>query len=90
MWPQSAEVVLATHPAVRDVAVAGRQDAEWGEVVVAYVVASDDAPSLDELRDHVKASMPGYNAPRALVIVDDIPRTALGKIVRTTFADPIS
>ncbi len=90
VWPQAVEAVLAAHPGVRDVAVAGRPDAEWGEVVVAYVVASDVAPSLDELRDHVKASMPGFNAPRALVIVDDIPRTALGKIVRTTFADPIS
>jgi O-succinylbenzoic acid--CoA ligase len=90
VWPQAVEDVLATHPAVRDVAVAGRQDAEWGEVVVAYVVTGDDAPSLDELRDHVKASMPAYNAPRAIVLVDAIPRTALGKIVRTTFADPIS
>ena len=34
--------------------------------------------------------MPAYNAPRALVIVDEVPRTALGKIVRTTFANPIS
>ena len=44
VWPQAVEAVLAAHPAVRDVAVAGRPDAEWGEVVVAYVVSGDDPP----------------------------------------------
>ena len=88
VWPQAVEAVLSGHPAVRDVAVAGRPDAEWGEVVVAYVVAGDDPPSLDELRDHVKASLPAYNAPRVLVLVDEVPRTALGKIVRTKFDRP--
>jgi O-succinylbenzoic acid--CoA ligase len=90
VWPEAVEAVLSQHPAVRDVAVAGRPDDEWGEVVVAYVVAGDAAPSLDELRDLVKASLPAYNAPRALLLVDEVPRTALGKIVRATFADPIS
>jgi o-succinylbenzoate---CoA ligase len=85
VWPQAVEAVLASHHAVRDVAVAGRPDAEWGETVVAYVVADDDPPSLDELRDHVKASLPAYNAPRLLVLVDEVPRTGLGKIVRTKF-----
>jgi o-succinylbenzoate---CoA ligase len=85
VWPQAVEAVLAAHPAVRDVAVAGRPDAEWGEAVVAYVVADDEPPSLDELRDHVKASLPAYNAPRVLVLVDEVPRTGLGKIVRTKF-----
>jgi O-succinylbenzoic acid--CoA ligase len=87
VWPQAVEAVLSAHPAVRDVAVAGRPDAEWGEAVVAYVVAGDEPPSLDELRDHVKASLPAYNAPRVLVLVDEVPRTGLGKIVRTKF-DP--
>ncbi len=88
VWPQAVEAVLSEHPAVRDVAVAGRPDAEWGETVVAYVVPDGDPPSLDELRDHVKASLPAYNAPRALVLVDEVPRTALGKIVRTKFERP--
>ena len=61
VWPQAVEALLATHPAVVDVAVAVRPDAEWGEVVVAYVVSGDDPPSLDELRDDVKASLPAHN-----------------------------
>lgn len=90
VWPQAVEAVLSRHPAVRDVAVAGRPDVEWGEAVVAYVVAGDDPPSLDELRDHVKASLPAYNAPRTLVLVDAVPRTTLGKIVRTKLSSPVS
>ena len=90
VWPQAVEAVLSEHPAVRDVAVAGRPDAEWGETVVAHVVPNGVPPSLDELRDHVKAALPAYNAPRALVLVDEVPRTALGKIVRTSLSDPVS
>jgi O-succinylbenzoic acid--CoA ligase len=90
VWPEAVEAVLADHPAVRDVAVAGRPDPEWGEVVVAYVVAEERPPSLDELRDHVKATLPAFNAPRALVVVDEVPRTALGKIVRTPFGEPVA
>ena len=90
VWPQAVEAVLSEHPAVRDVAVAGRPDAEWGETVVAHVVPDGDPPSLEELRDHVKAALPAYNAPRALVLVEQVPRTALGKIVRTSLSDPVS
>jgi o-succinylbenzoate---CoA ligase len=84
VWPQAVEAVLSGHPAVHDVVVAGRPDPEWGEAVVAYVVAGDHPPSLDDLRDHVKASLPAYNAPRELVLVDAVPRTTLGKIIRTS------
>lgn len=81
VWPDPVEVVLRTHPAVADVAVAGRPDPEWGARVTAYVVAVDAAvpPSLDDLRGWVKASLAPYCAPRALILVDQIPRTALGK-----------
>ena len=90
VWPGPVEAVLSTHPAVADVAVAGRPDPEWGEVVVAYVVAAEDPPKLDELREHVRASLPAFNAPRALVLVDAIPRTALGKVVRTSLGGPVA
>ena len=90
VWPQAVEAVLSDHPRVRDVAVAGRPDAEWGETVVAYVVPDGSPPSLDELRDHVKASLPAYCAPRAVVLIDAVPRTTLGKIVRTKLGEPVS
>jgi O-succinylbenzoic acid--CoA ligase len=84
VWPAAVERVLRTHGAVADVAVVGRPDAEWGERVVAVVVARDAAspPALDSLRDHVKAVLPPWCAPRQVIVVDDLPRTGSGKVAR--------
>jgi O-succinylbenzoic acid--CoA ligase len=78
------ERALEGHPAVADVAVAGSDDPEWGRRVVAYVVPADPAtpPSLDELRGHVKETLPAYAAPRELVLVEELPKTAVGKVQR--------
>jgi O-succinylbenzoic acid--CoA ligase len=90
VWPTPVEEVLRRHPAVADAAVAGRPDDEWGQRVVAWIVPADPSrpPSLDELREHVKASLPAYAAPRAVVVVEELPRTALGKVRRGLLADP--
>jgi O-succinylbenzoic acid--CoA ligase len=82
VWPEPVEAVLRDHDKVQDVAVAGVADAEWGQAVTAYVVPRADPPTLEELRDAVKAHLAPYCAPRQLVIVPEIPRTALGKIRR--------
>ncbi|HEX9260440.1 MAG TPA: AMP-binding protein, partial [Acidimicrobiales bacterium] len=81
VWPDPVEEVLRADPAVADVVVAGRPDAEWGQTVVAYVVPVDASapPSLEALRSVVKEVLPAFCAPRRLVLVDAIPRTALGK-----------
>jgi O-succinylbenzoic acid--CoA ligase len=86
VWPDDVEPVLAAHPGVRDVAVIGRPDPEWGAVVVAVVVPADpaDPPSLESLRELVKESRPAYAAPRRLELVDTLPRTALGKVRRAS------
>ncbi len=90
VWPAAVEAALSTHPAVAEVAVAGRPDAEWGHVVVAVVVAAAGAepPTLPELRDHVRSQLPAYAAPRRLVLVDALPRTALGKVRRDRLPGP--
>ncbi len=84
IWPEAVERVLSTHIDVRDVAVGRADDAEWGHRAVAYVVPAEPTspPSLDVLRDYVKEALPAYMAPRQLVLVESIPRTALGKIRR--------
>jgi O-succinylbenzoic acid--CoA ligase len=81
VWPEPVEARLAAHPAVADVAVAGVDDREWGERVVAYVVPRrpSEPPRLDSLREWVKAALPSYCAPRELVLIDAVPRTAIGK-----------
>jgi o-succinylbenzoate---CoA ligase len=84
VWPSRLEAVLREHPAVADVAVVGRDDPLWGERVVAVVVAADPAapPTLEELRAHAGARDGRHRAPRELVVVDALPRTALGKLRR--------
>lgn len=84
VWPVPLEAVLARHPAVADVAVAGRPDPEWGERVVAVVVPADPAspPTLPQLRGWAKQCLPAYAAPRELVVAASLPRTALGKLRR--------
>lgn len=84
VWPDEVEAVLATHPKVADVAVAGRPDPEWGRHVAAWVVPADPfaPPTLDELRVHSRESLAGFKAPRELILVDALPRTPSGKIRR--------
>ena len=83
VWPDSVEAVLLRHPLVGEVAVAGVDDEEWGQRVVAWVVpAPGGAPSLAELRAHVGALLPVFCAPKELRLVDSLPRTALGKVQR--------
>ena len=80
VWPGPVEDALRRHPAVADVVVAGRPDDEWGQVVTAFVVpGAGDPPTLEDLRAVAKAHLAPYCAPRALVLLEAIPRTALGK-----------
>ncbi len=89
VWPVRVEPLLATHPKVAEVAILGRQDEQWGHIVVAHVVPTDvtDPPTLDELRDHVKAHLPVWYAPKALQLHTAFPKTALGKVRRTELGD---
>jgi O-succinylbenzoic acid--CoA ligase len=84
VWPGDVEAALRSHPAVADCAVFGRPDPSWGQRVVAAVVPRDRAvpPTLEELRDHVGALLGRHQAPRELVLVESLPRTALGKLQR--------
>lgn len=87
--PVEVEQVLAEHPAVADVAVVGAPDDEWGERVVAHVVPADpaDPPSLDDLRAFARERLTAPKLPRALVLVDAVPRSPGGKILRRTLRD---
>ena len=84
VWPEEVERVLAEHPKVADVAVAGRPDDEWGEHVRAFVVPMtiDDPPSLEELRVHGATHLARFKLPRELSLVPEIPRTHTGKVRR--------
>jgi len=84
VWPTAVEAILARCPGVAEVAVAGRPDPEWGERVVAWVVADPaaPAPTLAGLRDCVRAELAAYAAPKELVVVESLPKTSIGKVRR--------
>jgi len=83
VYPSEVETLIASHPAVRDVAVIGLDDETWGERVHAVVVphdgqAIDEAALIDWCRDKIA----GYKRPRSVSVIAeaDMPRTATGKI----------
>lgn len=81
VFPATVETLLLTHPKIDEVAVLATPDQMWGEAVTAVIkVRSGEIPTLAEIREFVKATLPSYNAPTKLVIVQSMPTTALGKI----------
>jgi O-succinylbenzoic acid--CoA ligase len=81
VWPLVVEKVVATLPGVEQVVVGGIEDAQWGQRVVAWIVSSSDvAPTLENIREHVKTQLPSFCAPSELRVVKEIPMTSLGKV----------
>jgi o-succinylbenzoate---CoA ligase len=87
--PAEVEAALVDHPAVAEVAVAGVPDPEWGQRLVAYVVPADARrpPSLEGLRAHARERLAAAKAPRGLVVMDELPRTPSGKVLRRQLGD---
>ncbi|WP_433472896.1 AMP-binding protein [Spirillospora sp. CA-142024] len=92
IYPAEIEGVLITHPSVRDVAVFGVPDEEFGEQVKAAVELGDGAVPSDalagELIEHVRGSLAGYKAPRSIDFVERMPRTPTGKLYKRLLRDP--
>ena len=81
VWPHAVEKVVATFPGVEQVVVGGIDDEHWGQRVVAWIITSRDvAPTLDNIREHVKTQLPPFCAPTELRVVKEIPMTSLGKV----------
>jgi O-succinylbenzoic acid--CoA ligase len=81
VWPIAVENSLRQHEVVADVVVAGTPDEKWGQTVTAWVVLRPDTKSLrlEDLSKHVRLTLPDYCAPKKVFIVDEIPRSSLGK-----------
>jgi long-chain acyl-CoA synthetase len=89
VYPREVEEVLYQHPAVRECAVLGVPHPELGEEVVAAVsLRPGSQVTAEELRDFVKDQIAAYKYPRHVWIVDELPRTASGKILKREIALP--
>jgi long-chain acyl-CoA synthetase len=88
VWPREVEDVLAEHPAVREAAVVGVPDEKRGETVKAFVSLKPGTTATpDELIAHCKERMAAYKYPRSVVLLDELPKTVTGKILRRELRD---
>jgi fatty-acyl-CoA synthase len=88
--PGEVEDVLRAHPAVRDVAVFGLPDDQWGERVAAVVVASEPQPSTAALADWVKARLRSTKMPETWAFRDELPYNDTGKLLRRVLKAELS
>jgi len=89
VYPREVELVLETHPAVEEVAVAGIPSEAWGEEVTAFVVPSKTHP-LDEVEliAFARERLATYKCPRRVIVIDQLPRNAMGKVERSKLRTP--
>jgi len=87
--PREVEEVLARHPSVAEAAVVGRKDPGRGEVVVAFVVpAPGQTVNADELRSFCRQEgLMNFKIPREIVVIDELPRSPTGKVLKRILAE---
>jgi fatty-acyl-CoA synthase len=83
VFPHEVETLLEHVPGVREVAVVGVPDEEFGQRLRAFVALEPGASmTADQLKDHVRSNLAGYKVPRDVVFVDELPRNATGKVLK--------
>jgi 3-oxocholest-4-en-26-oate---CoA ligase len=80
VYPEEVEMAIKGHPGVYDVLVVGVPDEKYGQSVTAVIQPREDATvELEDLRSYLRAHLSGYKLPRAITLVEEIPRNATGK-----------
>lgn len=81
VYPLEVEQCIITHIKVKEVAVVGRNHPKWGEVVTAFVVASEPVKEFErEIQDYCREKLGAYKVPKKVHIVEELPKTHVGKI----------
>lgn len=84
VYSAEVESVLSTHPGIAELAIIGLPDARWGERVHAVVVPRPGADiDLAGVQNHCRSRLAGYKLPRSLSLVDELPLSGVGKILKT-------
>jgi acyl-CoA synthetase (AMP-forming)/AMP-acid ligase II len=91
VYPREVEDALLAHPAVAAAAVVGAPDDTWVEAVTAFVTLRPGAPPPppDELRAVVRSRLAGYKVPKQVHVVDALPVSPVGKVLRRALRDPL-
>jgi len=89
VYPAEVELVLKAHPKVKEVAVVGVADPNWGERVVACVIAAEPCDAA-ELIEYCKEQLAGYKVPKDIAFMPDFPRDIVGKILKRALRDQLA
>lgn len=88
VYPIEVEKTLTTHPDIAEASVIGVDDEQFGQRLAAFVVLNDGASATpDLLKQHVRENLANYKVPRDITILDELPRSSTGKIVRRELQD---
>jgi fatty-acyl-CoA synthase len=91
IYPREIEAVLDEHPAVREAAVIGVPDPEWGESLAAFVVRQPGQTlTAEEVVGHCREHLADYKRPRQVVFVDELPRNPTGKVLKRVLRERIT
>ena len=94
VYPSQVEEAIRDMDSVADVAVVGLDDGASGELVCAAVVLDADAPAdavtLESVRAHAERVLPHYALPRRLEVLDEMPRSAIGKVLRRVVREQLA
>jgi fatty-acyl-CoA synthase len=88
IYPIEVEKTLTSHSDVAEASVIGVDDEQFGQRLVAFVVLNTGASATpDTLKQHVRENLANYKVPREITILDELPRSSTGKIVRRELQD---
>ena len=92
--PEEVEQVLHSHPAIEEAAIIGVEDIDWGERVRAVVVATQGhIVDEEDIIEYCRQRLASYKKPESVVVVDELPRNPMGKVLKRTlkeeFSDPV-
>jgi long-chain acyl-CoA synthetase len=83
VWPRDVEEIIAMHPSVQEVGVAGVPDPYYGEAVKAWVVLRKGCSiTVEELREHCRKDLASYKVPKHITFTDALPKSTIGKVLR--------
>ena len=75
---------MAAHPEVAEASVIGVDDEQYGQRLAAFVVLAPGASATpDTLKQHVRENLANYKVPREIIVLDELPRSSTGKILRS-------